>query len=214
MSFIRKIFNNPAGCLYRRIANFILKIRFKIYTICFLIKYKYILKIIDGASGIKIYQKVIIDGPGRVKIGKNVSFGLVSAPNYYGHYTFISTRYPSAELNIGDDCIFSNNISIVLVKSVSIGNKCMIGHNAEFMDSDFHSIDPVLRHTQSDFDPAGNYIKLDENVMVGANAICGPNVTAGKNSVIAMGALLKNKDFPENSVIVGNPARGVMTIGS
>lgn len=53
-------------------------------------------------------------------------------------------------------------------------------------------------------------ITVCDNVFIGAGVILMPNVTIGKNSVIAAGSVV-TKSVPENSVVGGNPARFLMT---
>jgi len=52
---------------------------------------------------------------------------------------------------------------------------------------------------------------LEEKVWVCAQAGVLPGTRAGKNSVVGFGAICAGR-FPENSVIVGNPARVVDTL--
>jgi len=48
-------------------------------------------------------------------------------------------------------------------------------------------------------------------VFIGVNAIILRNVTIGDNSVVGAGAVVPD-DIPENSVVLGNPARVVKTL--
>lgn len=49
-------------------------------------------------------------------------------------------------------------------------------------------------------------VTIEDNVFVGAGVIILPGVTIGKNSIIGAGAVVA-KDIPEDSVVVGNPAK-------
>lgn len=51
---------------------------------------------------------------------------------------------------------------------------------------------------------------IGDNVTVGANAIIIGPITIGNNVVIGAGAVV-TKDIPDNSVVVGNPARIIKT---
>lgn len=59
--------------LYTTVQSLYDRIRIKVNTIVFFLKYKKIFKVVEGAIGVKIYQKVIIKGKGKVKIGKMYS---------------------------------------------------------------------------------------------------------------------------------------------
>ena len=48
-------------------------------------------------------------------------------------------------------------------------------------------------------------VTIEDNVIIGARAVIRAGVTIGKNSVVAMGAIV-TKDVPENSVVIGSPA--------
>lgn len=49
-------------------------------------------------------------------------------------------------------------------------------------------------------------VHIEENTWIGANAVILPGITIGKNSVIGAGSIVTH-DVPENTVVVGNPAR-------
>ena len=50
------------------------------------------------------------------------------------------------------------------------------------------------------------HIWIGDNVFVGADSIVLPNTSIGSNVIIGAGAVIA-KDIPDNSVVVGNPAR-------
>jgi acetyltransferase-like isoleucine patch superfamily enzyme len=52
-------------------------------------------------------------------------------------------------------------------------------------------------------------IKLGNNVFVGANSIILLNTTIGNNCIIGAGSVVRG-EFPDDSVIVGNPAKVIM----
>ena len=53
-------------------------------------------------------------------------------------------------------------------------------------------------------------IEIGDDVFVGANAVILPNVKIGNRVIVGAGAIV-TKDIPDNSVVVGNPARVVCT---
>ena len=71
----------------------------------------------------------------------------------------------------------------------------------------------VLRqyvHGGEKFDLFGK-ITVGDNVHIGTNAIIMPNVRIGSNVVIGCGAIV-TRDIPDNSVVVGVPARVIESI--
>lgn len=49
-------------------------------------------------------------------------------------------------------------------------------------------------------------VVIEDNVFIGANCTILPNITIGKNSIVAAGSVV-TKNVPENCVVGGNPAR-------
>ena len=54
-------------------------------------------------------------------------------------------------------------------------------------------------------------IKIGDNVFIGNNCTLLPNTTVGDNCIIGAGSVVRGK-FPDNSVIVGNPAKVVLSM--
>ncbi|MDF2426116.1 MAG: N-acetyltransferase [Nitrosopumilus sp.] len=48
-------------------------------------------------------------------------------------------------------------------------------------------------------------VTIEDNAIIGARAVIKAGVTVGKNSVVAMGAIV-TKNVPENVVVIGSPA--------
>jgi len=55
-------------------------------------------------------------------------------------------------------------------------------------------------------------IDIRDNVFVGYGAIVMPNVTIGPNAIVAAGAVVMRGDYPDNSLIAGNPAKVIRTL--
>jgi acetyltransferase-like isoleucine patch superfamily enzyme len=72
-------------------------------------------------------------------------------------------------------------------------------------DTDFHNIDPVLRH-DPDAPAESAPINLTENVWVAGQTAILKGVTIGKNSIVAYRAVV-TKDVPDNVIVAGNPAK-------
>ena len=72
----------------------------------------------------------------------------------------------------------------------------------------------ILAHDASTKIPLGytiiGRVIIGNNVFIGANTIILPNVKIGNNVIIGAGSVVSNS-IPDNSVVVGNPARVVKT---
>ena len=54
-------------------------------------------------------------------------------------------------------------------------------------------------------------ISIGNNVWIGGNSVICPGVTLGNNVVVGAGSVV-TKNFPDNVVIAGNPAKIIKTI--
>lgn len=102
---------------------------------------------------------------------------------------------------MGSNNFFNNNVTILDVAEVKIGNNCQFAPNV-IMASVYHPVNPEERK-------AGKYlakkIVIKDNVWVCANAVIGAGVTIGSNSVVAAGAVV-TKDVPAGVLVAGCPA--------
>ena len=121
------------------------------------------------------------------------------------HPCVFRTLRPEATLSIGEGVRMSG-VSICAGVRVEIGDHVVIGANAVIVDTDFHSLDPLLRNSERDEDGAECApVCIDEDVFIGMNAIILKGVTIGRGSVIAAGAVV-TKSCPPFSIMGGNPA--------
>ena len=106
----------------------------------------------------------------------------------------------SYDVNIGDGCnVLCNSTSsnsVTIGKGGLIYYHCIIAHDVTL--GDFVQIAP--RTTLLGRITVGSYTNI------GANAIILPDLTVGSNVVIGAGAIV-TKDVPDNTVVVGIPAR-------
>ena len=133
------------------------------------------------------------------KIGENVE--IIEPVNLYGceigNNCFIG---PFVEIQknvvIGENTRVQSHCFIC--DGVTIGNHCFIGHGTMFTNDifvDSPNFESWIRKETT----------IGDNVRIGSNVTLLP-VKIGDNSIIGAGAVV-TKDFPQNSIIAGNPAK-------
>ena len=141
--------------------------------------------------------KLVIRGRGRVIFGDNVNAWCHAEKNVLIAYA------PHSRIIVGDGARLSG-AGVQSNLRVTIGPRCMVSSTI-IIDSDFHQLDPVLRHDSTVPVPCAPVV-LEENVWVGGQSAILKGVTVGENSVVAFRAVV-TKDVPPNVVVAGNPAR-------
>jgi len=105
-------------------------------------------------------------------------------------------------VTIGEGTVVMANA--IINATATIGNHCIINTNAVIEH------DCVLKnyvHISPSATLCSN-VKVDEGTHVGAGAIIIPNIKIGKWCVIGAGSVVI-KDIPDNTKVVGNPARSI-----
>ena len=129
--------------------------------------------------------------------GKSVDESVTLFPPFYADFGRNITLGKRIFINSG--CKFQDQGGVV------IGDDCLIGHNT-VMATLNHDLAPSRR---ADMHPAP--IVVGRNVWIGANVTVLPGVRIGENAVVAAAAVV-TKDVPENTVVVGSPARVVRSV--
>ena len=110
-------------------------------------------------------------------------------------------------IEVGDNCLFNYNCTIIDVGKVKLGDYCLLGPNVSIYTAG-HPIHPALRN--------GNYtyginVEIGDNVWLGGNVTVCPGVKIGSNTVIGAGSVV-TKDIPSWVVAAGNPCRVIREI--
>ena len=145
-------------------------------------------------------------GTGKLVVGDKTTIGNSSSPGFFS-YSYLDIRRASAGIIIGESTVIGNRISIISNHRVSIGSKCLIGNDVKIYDTDFHSIDKNRKSENS----LGGDVHIGENVFIGDNVVILKGVCIGDNSVIGAGSVV-TKCFSDNTIIAGNPARGIGSV--
>ncbi len=130
-------------------------------------------------------------------IGKPVDESVTVFPPFYSDF--------GKNISLGRRIFINSGCKFQDQGGVAIGDDCLIGHNA-VMATLNHDLAPNRR---ADIHPAP--IVIGRNVWIGANVTILPGVTIGDNAVIAAAAVV-TKDVPDNSIVVGSPARVVRSV--
>lgn len=130
------------------------------------------------------------------KIGKNVkiwNFAYVGPDTMIGDNTKIgSLAHVDYNVVIGKDCKIEGLAYIAPLSR--IGDNVFIGPSAVLTNDPYPLSDKMIG------------VKVENGAIVCAGAVLKAGVTIGKNSVVAMGAVV-TKDVPPESVVVGVPAK-------
>lgn len=120
-----------------------------------------------------------------------------------------------SDCNICSHCLIENDVVIgdrVTIKSavqlwdgLRVGNDVFIGPNASFTNDRF----PRSRQKPERF----LVTTIQDGASIGAGAVILPNVTIGRNAMVAAGAVV-TRSVPPNAIVVGNPAKIVGYVGT
>jgi acetyltransferase-like isoleucine patch superfamily enzyme len=120
------------------------------------------------------------------------------------YYYFLSKNgiiFSGVPQFIGLSSTFDNHGKITIEKNVVISEEVL------FLTHDYSVVNISKEFLQNDCGyPWINDIHVGENSFIGIKAIILPGTHIGKNSIIGAGAVVKGK-IPENSIVIGNPAR-------
>lgn len=105
-------------------------------------------------------------------------------------------------IHVGENFYSNFNCVILDVAEVRIGENCFLAPHVGIYTAT-HPIEPAERISGLEYAKA---IKIGNNCWIGGHAVINPGVELGNNVVVASGAVV-TKNFGDNVVIGGNPAR-------
>lgn len=88
---------------------------------------------------------------------------------------------------------------------INIGQNCQIAQFCSIIASN-HSVETDKYMIDAPLSIDKNYIKIGDDVWIGANVVVVPGVTIGRGAVIGAGAVVTS-DVPEYAIYAGVPAR-------
>ena len=132
-------------------------------------------------------------------IGKKVDESFVLIPPFYTAH--------GNEIRVGRNVFVNQNCTFYDLGGLDIGDEVLIGPNVSIITSG-HPLEPSQRRAVT----IGKPIVIERNVWIATGAIIIGGVTVGENSVVAAGSVV-TKDVPPNTLVGGNPARVIRSIG-
>lgn len=156
----------------------------------------------------RLHVPLLCDGSGRVSLGADISIGYGLAPMMGDGTVRLQARGADALITVGAGTLFSNNVQVIAERSITIGQRCLIGDAVLILDSDFHNLSAEGRHRQ----PAATAaVVLEDNVFIGSRVIILKGVTIGKDSVIGAGSVVV-RSIPPGVIAAGNPAKVIRNL--
>ena len=132
-------------------------------------------------------------------IGKEVDDSFLLIPPFY--------TAGGDEIRVGRNVFVNQNCTFYDLGGLDISDDVMIGPNVSIITTG-HPLEPSQRRAAT----IGKPIVIEKGVWIAAGAIIIGGVTVGEHSVVAAGSVV-TKDVPANSLVGGNPARVIRSIG-
>ena len=151
------------------------------------------------ATGLQPKGRFKILGKIHIHKGKNAIFSTGE------NFLFLSGSTYNPLTTNAHGCIFIMDNAVL-----EIGNNVKIGGGTTLIDTDAHSLS--FKDRRNEISDAKNRIDkeivIEDDVLIGANAIILKGVHIGARSIIGAGSVV-TKDVPEDCVVAGNPAKVV-----
>jgi acetyltransferase-like isoleucine patch superfamily enzyme len=132
-------------------------------------------------------------------IGKKVDDSFLLIPPFY--------TTGGADIRVGRNVFVNQNCTFYDLGGLDIADDVMIGPNVSIITSS-HPLEPSRRRDAVLAKP----IVIERNVWIAAGATIIGGVTIGENAVVAAGSVV-TRDVPPNTLVGGNPARVIRSIG-
>ncbi len=133
-------------------------------------------------------------------IGKKVDDSFLLVPPFY--------TTGGSDISVGRNVFVNQNCTFYDLGGLDIADDVMIGPNVSIITSG-HPIEPSQRRAFVVAKP----IVIERNVWIAAGATIIGGVAVGESSVVAAGSIV-TKNVPPNTLVAGNPARVIRSIGA
>jgi acetyltransferase-like isoleucine patch superfamily enzyme len=162
-------------------------------------------------DGTRFAEEAIVSNPfgdrQLIRIGKHCLI--------HGNIALLSS---SGNIRIGDHCFVSQGTRIWSSSGIDIGNRVLVSHNVNILDSNSHSLSAAQRHQEylHAIGQAGTAalaatvrherVSIGDDVWLGFNVSVLKGVTIGTGAIVAANSVV-TKDVEPYSIVAGNPAK-------
>ena len=144
-------------------------------------------------TNIKIYDFVNLYG---CEIGDNTKVG-----------TFVEIQ---KGVKIGKNCKISSHTFIC--EGVTIEDNVFVGHNVTFINDKYPKATNENGGLQTEGDWTVEQTLVKKGASIGSSSTILSHVTIGEKAIVGAGSVV-TKNVPANTIVAGNPARLLRTIG-
>lgn len=158
-------------------------------------------------SVIRVYSPLSLKGLKYMDIGENFKFdkyGILEAWDFHNGVSF------KPYISIGNNVSFGKNCHVGCINSVVISDNVLIGSNVLIIDHSHGNSkenDMLLSPNNRPLRSKGG-IYIGKNVWIGEKVTILPGVKLGNNCIVGANSVV-TCSFPDDCVIVGNPAKVV-----
>ena len=156
-------------------------------------KYVSISDDVQLGTNVQIYNFVNLYG---CRIGNNTKIG-----------TFVEIQKGAF---IGHNCKISSHTFIC--EGVTIEDNVFVGHNVTFINDIYPRATTESGELQNESDWKCIPTLIKKGASIGSSVTLLAGITVGEGAIIGAGSIV-TKDVPANSIVAGNPAKIIRTIG-
>ncbi|MDT3380505.1 sugar O-acetyltransferase [Labrys neptuniae] len=132
-------------------------------------------------------------------IGRKVDDSFMLIPPFY--------TTGGTDIRVGRNVFINQNCTFYDLGGLDIADDVMIGPNVSILTSS-HPLEPSQRRASVIAKP----VAIERNVWIAGSVTIIGGVTIGENSVVAAGSVV-TRDVPPNTLVAGNPASVIRSIG-
>ncbi|MBD3169048.1 MAG: acyltransferase [candidate division Zixibacteria bacterium] len=160
-------------------------------------------------TSMKFEKRALISSHGRTKIIRNN--GVITVGDRTRIWPEVklscvgSSPSQNARIKIGERCSVGDYTQIHSGGLVEIGDYVLISWNVNILGTDYHA--------SGGGDIKSSFVKIEDHVWIGCNAVILKGVTVGRGAIIGAGAVV-TKDVPPYTLAAGNPAKNIKEVQS